>query len=285
MILSPPPAAALPPAPARVDVKSARSRVVIRQVRSERLGRTVAYSLLLPEGYDAAGTRRYPVLYLLHGTGDDHTSWNAKSGVAAHAAGLPLIVVMPDAGLTRYINTPGGGPYTDFFVKELVPHIDTGFRTIARRDGRALAGLSMGGFGAWRLGMAAPGTFAATASLSGSFAWGEIPFENERYRARAVALYGGDGPEQRAMWAADAVWPHVRKNVGADGRWQGPALFFVIGTGDHLLDANRLMRRRLEEAKVPFVYAEDYGGHEWPFWDRWVRDALAFTLRHVAAPE
>jgi len=262
---------------------AARARVQTAKVRSELLGREVAYNLILPHDYAASGLR-YPVLYLLHGSYDNHKAWNDKSGVAAYVAALPLIVVMPDAAMSRYINSPGLGPYEDFFLKEFVPHIDRTYRTLPRRAGRALAGLSMGGYGAWRLGLDAPETFVAAAALSGSFEWGETGFANERYRERAIQVYGGEGPEQSRLYAADRLWPHVEKNLGPDVKWRGPALYFTIGTEDFLLDANRLMRRRMEERKIPFVAAEYPGAHTWAFWDAHVPDALTFILRHLAAP-
>ncbi len=265
------------------DSKSAaRKRVQTLKITSTRLKRDVSFNLLLPLDYETAGLR-YPVLYLLHGSYDNHESWNHKSGAAALLSGLPLIVVMPDAAMSRYVNSPRGGPYADFFAQELVPHIDQTYRTIARREGRALCGLSMGGYGAWRLGLDAPQNFVAAASLSGSFEWGETGFEPSRYRERAVALYGGDGPEQAKLLEADRLWLHVQKN-GGGAEWNGPALYFSIGNDDFLLSANRSMRSRLEDRRIPFVYAENPGEHTWDYWNKHLRDAMTFLMLHLAAP-
>lgn len=271
----------LPPASSFTAEAKSAARLRVQEVKlpSKILGRSVNFNLLLPKDYEQS-TRRYPVLYLLHGSYDTHKAWNDKSGMSAYLENLPLIVVMPDAGMTRYINSPGLGRYEDFFLQELVPHIDQTYRTIARRDGRALCGLSMGGYGAWRLGLDAPTTFAATAALSGSFAWGEISFDDPRYGERAKQVYNGDGPEQRQMFIADRIWPYVENNL-TNGQWQGPALYFTIGTGDFLLDANRALRLRLETAKIPFVYSENPGAHEWKYWDTHLRDALSFLLLHL----
>lgn len=275
----------LPPASSlTTEAKSAaRRRVQELKVSSKMLGREVSFNLLLPRGY-AGGTQHYPVLYLLHGSYDDHKSWNEKSGAAAYLGELPLIVVMPDAGMTRYINSPGLGRYEDFFLQELVPHIDQAYRTIARREGRALCGLSMGGYGAWRLGLDAPQSFVATAALSGSFAWGEVSFDDPGYHERAKQVYGGEGPEQRRQFRADAIWPYIEKNF-TDDKWSGPALYFTVGTSDFLLPANRILRGRLEEKKIPFVYAENPGKHEWVYWDTHLRDALSFLMLYLATPE
>ena len=262
---------------------AARRRVQELKIHSAILGREVSFNLLLPQGYEGSNLR-YPVLYLLHGSYDNHKAWNEKSGAAAYLSTLPLIVVMPDAGMTRYINSPGLGRYEDFFLQELVPHIEKNYRAIQKREGRALCGLSMGGYGAWRLALDAPQTFVASAALSGSFAWGEISFDDARYKERAVQIYQGDGAAQRAMFVADRIWPSVEKNLVAE-EWRGPALYFSIGTSDFLRDANLVLRGRLEDKKIPFVYAENPGAHEWKYWDTHLRDALSFLMLHLRAPE
>ena len=263
--------------------KQARLGVQEMKIHSAILGREVKFNLLLPQDYEGSELR-YPVLYLLHGSYDNHQSWNEKSGAAAYLSTLPMIVVMPDAGMTRYINSPGLGRYEDFFLQELVPHIETNFRALQKREGRALCGLSMGGYGAWRLGLNAPQTFVATASLSGSFAWGEVLFDDAQYKERALQLYKGDGEQQRQMFINDRIWPLVEKNF-VEEKWNGPALYFSIGTSDFLRPANLVLRGRLEDKKIPFVYAESPGAHEWNYWDTHLREALSFLLLHLSAPE
>ena len=272
-----------PTAPAADAKATARRNVQTLRVPSKRLDKEIPINLLLPKGY-ATSARRYPVLYLLHGSYGGYKDWNDSTGVAAYVAELPLIVVMPDAnGNSRYINSPGLGRYQDFFLTELVPYIDANYRTLGAREGRALAGLSMGGYGAWRIALDAPGTFAAAASLSGSFNWGEGDFDAEQVKQRAVPLYGGDGPEQRKLYAADRILLHIDKNI-KNGMYVGPALRFDIGTDDNLVTANRRTRDQLGERKVPFEYAEYPGAHTWTYWDAHLRDALPFLLRHLRQP-
>lgn len=134
------------------------------------------------------------------------------------------------------------------------------------------------------LGLDAPQSFVACAALSGSFAWGEVPFDDPGYKARAIQVYGGDGPAQREMFIADRISPYVEKNL-VDGQWRGPSLYFTIGTEDSLRPSNLVLRGRLEEKKIPFVYAENPCKHEWKYWDTHLRDALAFLMLHLSAPE
>jgi len=121
---------------------------------SDAVPRTLPYSILLPHGFDAA--TRYPVLYLLHGAYGHHTDWPTHSRLAAHAAGLPLIIVCPEGENSCYMNGSNGERWEDSIVSDLPAHIEATYNARGDRGGRAIAGLSMGGFGAFNLGMRHP---------------------------------------------------------------------------------------------------------------------------------
>ncbi|MCA1665704.1 MAG: hypothetical protein LC659_15790, partial [Myxococcales bacterium] len=162
---------------------------------SDALGVDKHYEVYLPAGYERS-TKRYPVIYLLHGLGGHETDWVRYGGLAetADAMSLPAIVVMPDGDDSFYANsaTPaldyeqclagqrgfGSEPdmhtycvktanYEDYIVKDLIAHVDRTYRTIAQRRARAIGGLSMGGFGALSLGLRHRELFAAIVSHSG----------------------------------------------------------------------------------------------------------------------
>src|SRR4051794_7871982 len=130
--------------------------------------------VLLPDGYDASGRTRYPVLYLLHGSVDDYKSWTDKGDAEAITKGVPLIVVMPDAGqfgnYTNWYNDGGYGPprWENFHIRQLVPWIDAHYPTTAARRARAVAGLSMGGGGAMSYAARHPGLFVSASAFSGA---------------------------------------------------------------------------------------------------------------------
>src|SRR5262249_7118829 len=137
------------------------------------VGRTLKYQIILPRGYETDTGRRYAVLYLLHGLTSNYTAW-AKLGAGRAAASFDdLIVVSADAGNSWYVNWAESeegqkNAWEDCIVKDLVGHIDATYRTIASRDGRAINGLSMGGYGALTLGLRHPDMFCAIGSHSGA---------------------------------------------------------------------------------------------------------------------
>ena len=148
-----------------------------RTLKSEILKMERRYSIYLPACYEG-NDRSYPVLYLLHGSGDDHTGWvqfgqvqNIADRVIAEGLAGPMIIVMPDAntGVRGYFNAiQGNFNYEDFFFNELIPHIEKTYRVRSERRYRAVAGLSMGGGGTIFYALHRPDMFAAAAPLSAS---------------------------------------------------------------------------------------------------------------------
>ncbi len=258
---------------------AARKNAVTLHIESEALGKFVPCTVLLPKDYwQSESTKRYPVLYLLHGAFGKHTDWLNNAGTAAYLADLPLIVVLPDSqGDSFYQNSPGFGKWQTYFESELMPEVESLFRTINKREGRAIAGLSMGGYGSWHLALDNPKKFCAAASLSGVVGWGEdkpiLNFVEKMFPTDAAKLY-----------ATGALWPKIQALTDQKGAWRGPVLYFDCGKDDFLIQMNRDMERRLLEKGLPFEFAEFDGAHTWPYWDEHLRDVLNFTMRHVAAP-
>ena len=256
---------------------SARKRAITLHIESDALGKFVPCTVLLPKDYWSS-QKRYPVLYLLHGAFGKHTDWLKNAGTAAYLADLPLIVVLPDSqGDSFYQNSPGFGKWQTYFEKELMPEVEATLRTINKREGRAIAGLSMGGYGSWHLALDNPGKFCAAASLSGVVEWGEgkpiMNFVQKMYPTDTDKLY-----------TTNALWPKIEKLSGPNGKWSGPSLYFDCGKDDFLIQMNRDMERRLLERGLPFEFAEFDGAHTWPYWDEHLRDVLNFTMRHVTPP-
>jgi len=153
-----------PPTSAGINESRAQDAVF----HSPSLNRDVHYLVLVPHDY--GNGRSFPVLYLLHGLYGDYKNWDSRTGLERYAKTLPFLIVMPDADDGWYTNsvTVPGDRFEDYIAKDLVSEIDAKYRTIRERRARAIAGLSMGGYGAVKLALRYPELFAFAASLSGA---------------------------------------------------------------------------------------------------------------------
>jgi S-formylglutathione hydrolase FrmB len=261
--------------------------------------------VLVPEGYDQS-TESYPVLYLLHGAFGNDTDWTAVGDAEAITAGRPLIVVMPDGGrggwYTNWDNRGAGGPpeWETYHVGELIPWVDDHYRTVATRDGRAIAGLSMGGFGAISYAARHPDLFDWAGSFSGAvdvihnaFVVGVIDLE--------APLDGGLPDDQfcdrilnQPNWQAHDPWtqaPNLRGMTieidtgnGQPGPYDGTRNYYdPIEQQVHGMSVS--LHQRLLALGIPHIW-DDYGPgtHSWPYWQRDLRQALPSVLDTLAGP-
>jgi S-formylglutathione hydrolase FrmB len=139
-------------------------------LQSKSLGRSMTYRILLPRDY-FAGSQKYPVLYLLHGWHGDYKNWSTLTKLTRYAENIPFIVVMPDAGDSWYVDsaTVAQDKFEQYVVRDLIQEVDEHWRTVRSAHGRAIAGLSMGGYGAVKFALEYPDVFGLAASLSGAF--------------------------------------------------------------------------------------------------------------------
>lgn len=258
------------------------------EVESDILGESVSYSIYFPPGY-LESNRRYPVLYLLHGFSDDETGW-VQFGRAAETAdrsyaaneSVPMLIVMPDAGVSWYINNYDGTlRYEDFFVEELIPHVDDTYRTRSEREFRAVGGLSMGGYGSMILAINNPNLFSSVVPLSaGIFTDEEVmsmPQERWDY------LLGT--PFREGLEGEDRLTSHYRDHSVLDRVNEMPeaqlaSLRFWIDCGDDdfLMKGNMALYKNLLERGVEAEFRVREGAHSWGYW----RDGLPNLLSFVS---
>ncbi|MDX1933321.1 MAG: alpha/beta hydrolase-fold protein, partial [Capsulimonadales bacterium] len=148
--------------------------------------------------------------------------------------------------------------------------------------GRAIAGLSMGGYGAWRIALDLPDTFCAAAALSGALFWGEGPTDNIGLNGIFQEVYGKVPTAEE--YRREGLRPRIDK-LGSGTSWRGPALYFDCGADDFLLSTNRMMEQHLMTRRIPYEFAEFTGRHDWPYWSEHIADVFQFVERHLAAPE
>lgn len=241
------------------------------QYHSQSLQKASAFNIVFPD--DASIPRPWSVFYLLHGLSDDHTIWMRRTSIERYVAGLPLVVVMPDGGRGWYTNAKEGYAHEDDLIKDVVGLVDRTFPVKAERSGRAIGGLSMGGYGAVKVGLKHHELFASITSHSGALGFThDEPEKAKPLSPEFERIFGkspGGGPED----------PFAIVDRIDHGRI--PALRIDCGTEDFLLDQNRAFHKHLEEKKVPHEYVEFPGGHDWAYWDLHVKEAIAFHVRNL----
>lgn len=241
---------------------------------SQVLGQMCAMRVLLPEpgpaGDDTGEPVRYPTLYLLHGLSDDHTVWLRRTSLERYLEGRRLAVVLPAAGRSFYTDALRGQRYWSFVSEELPRLARHLFPLSARREENFAAGLSMGGYGAFKLALAHPERFAAAASLSGALDVARLVEEEQA--AGTSELQDIFGPAERLAHSPDNLFHLAAQLVLRPG--PRPALYQWCGTGDFLHADNVRFRDRAAALGLALTSEEGPGGHDWACWDAQIRRVL-----------
>jgi enterochelin esterase family protein len=252
---------------------------------SARLARAMGYSLCLPDGWREARSR-FPVLYLLHGRGDDDATWLRQGRVAETAARMmangriaPLIIAMPDAALSWYVDSHdvgGPGAYGSAIAEEFVAMMEAQYPVRAERGARAVAGLSMGGYGALRFAFARPDRFAAVVAMSPAL-WSRVTPETAPDERHARVFVGSFGqPFNSARFVAAnpfGMIPALARSA------QVPAILLMAGNDDiaNIVADTRLLHQRLGESGIAAELRMSEGRHDWGYWSAKVEEMLLFV--------
>jgi S-formylglutathione hydrolase FrmB len=259
-----------------IAASPAAGDLVVDEIASKAIARTVKLNVLLPDGYAEAVDHRFPAVYLLHGLGGDYTEWQ-RVGVVEEAKGLAAIIVMPEGDQSFYVNhhEQPDARWEDYVTKEVIAHVDAKYRTIASREGRAASGLSMGGYGAVALGLKHPELFASVASHSGALGVVARPASG-RIGDVVLRVFGPEGSETRKLYDPVALAAKL-----AEGN--RPHLYLDCGSSDFLLDDNRSFVRELAKLGLEYEYREVPGQHDFAYWKRNVRYSLSKQLEALDA--
>ena len=252
---------------------------------SEVLQMSMNMDVILPQQTHSQigmeGKRRegkYPTMYLLHGLSDDHTIWQRRTSIERYVSELGIAVVMPTTHLGFYTDTTYGMPYFTFISKELPAICRDFFPNMSDKPEDTLAaGLSMGGYGAWKLALSAPETFGAAASLSGALhmaANNRMLTEMQTERHTFWESIFGD-PLHVAGTRNDLMY--LAENLKASGK-PLPRLFAWCGTEDFLYKDNQYAWNKVHELGYDLSCSESEGDHTWPYWDMHIRDVLKWWL-------
>jgi len=237
---------------------------------SEKVGVNLPLNVILPDDLAHGGEalKERKVLYLLHGLSDDASAWPRYTNIEIIAREHGLVVVMPSAGRSFYADMANGQAYFSYITEELPAWLAATFRISSARENTYIAGLSMGGYGAFKAAFLRPDLYTAACSLSGVLALNALlappdKIENQALMHEFDLLFGGlqnlPGSLNDPMtWLKNA----------AEGSTPLPRLFAACGLEDDLLPLNRLFVHTAAKVGVPLDYHEEPGKHDWIFWQR-----------------
>lgn len=257
------------------------------RVKSAVLGREVRYSIYLPPDYSTS-ERKYPVLYLLHGFTDDETGWPQFGEVKALADAqlarqemTAMIIAMPDAGTSWYMNSADGKvKFEDFFIKEFIPFIDANYKTRTQRQFRAVAGLSMGGLGTLIYSLKFPDLFSAAAPLSAAVLLDEelVQTPPERWAAAYGIPIGKElaGAARLTDHYKSYAPLHLVKNGNTDDL-KKVRYFIDCGDKDFLIKGNMALHAALIDKQVPHEFRVRKGAHDWTYWRESLPQVFSFV--------
>jgi putative tributyrin esterase len=243
---------------------------------ADTLGFSTSLNVILPRDSskfirtDDPGLQgKYPTLYLLHGLSDDQTIWMRRTSIERYADEYGIAVVMPTVHRGFYTDMKAGLTYWKFVSEEVPAFAQASFPLSPLREHNFAAGLSMGGYGAMKLGLGRPDRFAAAASLSGSLdVAGTHPWElmePDEY----VRLFG---EREQVSGGADDLFHLAEKAVRSGAPL--PKLYQCCGTEDFLYEANLKFLGFARELGFDLTYEEEPGTHEWGYWDRKIQRVL-----------
>jgi putative tributyrin esterase len=247
---------------------------------SEKLGMSAQADVILPQSEQGIGIAKserkdqYPVLWLLHGASDDHTTWIRRTSIERYVADMGMAVITPNCYLSSYTNLCYGENYLDYITDEL-PEIMSSYFPISRKQSdNYIMGQSMGGYGALKAGLSRPGKY----SLIGCFSSGNLVRcdlgDSDKWLGEKAFLpmtFGVNSMSELVGTEHDIYY--LAEQYEKSGEML-PAIYQVCGTSDFLLECSRNARDFFMASNYDYTYKEASGSHEWSFWDLWVQDFL-----------
>lgn len=257
-----------------------------RTLNSAVLGKAVRYTVYLPSDYETSD-RYYPVVYLLHGYTDNDMGWLQFGEINRYADKAiaegtipPMIIVMPNADSSFYVNSfDGKQKYEDFFITEFIPGIEKMYRIRSAKQFRAVAGLSMGGYGTLIYSLKHPDMFAAAAPLSAAV-FDDSTIVNMPQPGWNIPLgrvYGTDLKGKQRLtttWYENSILKIVERKSANE--LKKVRYWIDCGDDDFLIKGNCLLHIALTEKQVPHEFRVRDGVHDWNYWRSGIVDALQF---------
>lgn len=241
---------------------------------SEILGLSCSMVVILPQRplptISSSPSPKYPTLYLLHGRSDDHTIWQRRTSIERYAEEKGIAVVMPAVHRSYYTDMAHGHRYWSYISQEVPARARDMFPLSARRDDNFVAGLSMGGYGAFKLALRQPDRYAAAASLSGALDVADlINIKESGWEAEMRNIFG----DLDAIRGSDNDLFQLATQV-AQSDQSKPKLFQWCGTEDFLYESNVEFRSFVQNLPLDLTYSDGPGDHTWGYWDAQIQNVL-----------
>lgn len=246
---------------------------------SDVLGMAMSMNVILPQsaktqiGMASSGGESFKTLYLLHGLSDDNTIWSRRTSIERYVAGKNIAVVMPNAHKSWYTDALSGDRYMEYISKEIPSIYRNMFRGMSyRRDDNFIAGLSMGGYGAVKIALSMPESFAGCAGLSGAY-----DVEHRFVRCPAdESMKRIFGSPEAVRGSANDVY-HLAKALCESGK-PLPSVYLWCGTDDSLYGETERMGELMGSLGYDLSYNSSSGNHSWFYWDREIQKAIDFLM-------
>ena len=237
--------------------------------KSAVLGQHICFNAIIPENV----SDNIKTVYLLHGLTDNHTNWARFSSVERYAAENDIAVIMPNVDRSFYTDMCHGRKYYTFITDELLNYTRQLFKLSTKREDTFIAGLSMGGYGAFKIALRNPEIFEAAASFSGVLDINYRFTVEKTWDAEKFLVFGDvknlDESEENIKYLLDNYSKSSPK----------PRLYQACGTEDFLYEDNQRFREWIKDTGFTHVYEEGPGGHEWSFWDKHIKKAIEYFLK------
>ena len=241
------------------------------QIRSNELDMNISVNVIYPEHID--DHKKVKVLYLLHGYTGHYMDWMRLTSIERYASAYQICVVMPSVHNSYYANNLYQVNYFNFVSKELPSMIERMFHVSNKKEDRFICGLSMGGYGALKVGLTYPNRYHKIASLS------------EAINVDRIYELNKDNPKHTLFHLAFHKLPikgtkhdiyHLLEKTIKNNKT--PDLFVACGTDDFLYEDHLRFIDFLKERNVSLIHKETSGGHEWRLWDSYIQDVLAWMF-------
>lgn len=265
------------PTTVALKVNPNKLRVEDYKLNSKLLAREIPYRMIFPPKYKPKDSKKYSVIYLLHGLDGHYDNWSNKTKLAEYASKYNYIIVMAEGNNGWYsdsISIPND-KYESYIIQELIPEIDKNFPTLSDREHRVIAGLSMGGYGSIKFGLKFPEKFVLVGSFSGALiATSILANPTNQWVSKSIMSVFGEADNQSRK---DNDIYKIAKEIPSDKIKTLPFIYLDCGTEDFLVQSNRDFMIQLTEKKIPHEFRQLPGKHDWNFWDSEVKEFLEVT--------